>query len=144
MSIYACKFSCLSQSGYRTKGKRMHITAAESQIMEALWRRGPLTADELIEDPGKPQEWGAATVKTLINRLLKKKALQSDRIDGRVRYQPLLARADYIQTESQGLLARLFEGSLTPLVAHFADSRKLKPEEVKRLKKLLEEMDDGD
>ena len=122
----------------------MHITSAESHIMEALWRRGPLTADELIEDPGKPQEWGAATVKTLINRLLKKKALKSERSDGRVRYQPLLARAEYVQSESQGLLDRLFEGHLTPLVAHFAESRKLKPEEVKRLRKLLEEMEDGD
>ncbi len=122
----------------------MHITEAESHIREALWRRGPLTADDLIEDPGKPQEWGAATVKTLINRLLKKNALRSERTDGRVRYQPLLARADYVQSESQGLLDRLFEGSLTPLVAHFAQSRTLKPAEVKRLKKLLEEMDDGD
>ena len=122
----------------------MHITAAESHIMEALWRRGPLTADDLIEDPGKPQAWGAATVKTLINRLLKKKALKSERIDGRVRYQPMLARAEYVQTESQGLLDRLFEGSLTPLVAHFAEGGALKPDEIKRLKKLLEEMDDGD
>jgi predicted transcriptional regulator len=122
----------------------MHITAAESQIMDALWRRGPLTADELIEDPGKLQEWGGATVKTLINRLLKKNALKSERAEGRVRYAPLLARADYVQSESQGLLDRLFEGSLTPLVAHFAERRKLKPEEVKRLKKLLEEMGDDD
>jgi predicted transcriptional regulator len=122
----------------------MHITAAESQIMDALWRRGPLTADELIEDPGKLQEWGGATVKTLINRLLKKNALKSERIEGRVRYAPLLARADYVQSESQGLLDRLFEGSLTPLVAHFAERRKLKPDEIKRLKKLLEEMGDDD
>ena len=122
----------------------MHITTAESHIMDALWRRGPLTADELIDDPGKPQGWGGATVKTLVNRLLKKQALKSERIDGRVRYAPLLARTDYVQSESQGLLDRLFEGSLTPLVAHFAESRKLKPDEVKRLKKLLEEMDDGD
>ena len=122
----------------------MHITAAESQIMDALWRRGPLSADELVDDPGKPQGWGAATVKTLINRLLKKNALKSERIEGRVRYAPLLARADYVQSESQGLLDRLFEGSLTPLVAHFAERRKLKPDEVKRLKKLLEEMGDDD
>ena len=122
----------------------MHITAAESFIMEALWRHGPLTADDLIEDPGKPQGWGGATVKTLINRLLKKSALKSERIDGRVRYVALIERADYVQSESQSLLDRLFEGSLTPLVAHFADRRKLKPDEVKRLKKLLEEMDDGD
>ena len=122
----------------------MHITAAESFIMEALWRRGPLTADDLIDDPGKPQGWGGATVKTLINRLLKKSALKSERIDGRVRYVAQVARAVYVQSESQGLLDRLFEGNLTPLVAHFAENRKLKPGEVKRLKKLLEEMDDGE
>ena len=122
----------------------MHITTAESHIMDALWRRGALTADELIDDPGKPQGWGGATVKTLVNRLLKKQALKSERIDGRVRYAPLLAREDYVQSESQGLLDRLFEGSLTPLVAHFADRRTLKPDEIKRLKQLLEEMDDGE
>jgi predicted transcriptional regulator len=122
----------------------MHITAAESHIMNALWRRGPLSADELIDDPGKPQGWGGATVKTLINRLLKKGALKSERIDGRVRYAPMIERAEYVQSESQGLLDRLFDGSLTPLVAHFAERRTLKPEEIRRLKKLLEEMDDGD
>ena len=122
----------------------MHITAAESFIMEALWRRGPLSADDLIEDPGKPQGWGGATVKTLINRLLKKSALKSERIDGRVRYVAMVERADYVQSESQSLLDRLFEGSLTPLVAHFADRRKLKPDEIKRLKQLLEDMEDGD
>jgi predicted transcriptional regulator len=122
----------------------MHITAAESFIMEALWRRGPLTADDLIDDPGKPQGWGGATVKTLINRLLKKGALKSERIEGRVRYVVQVPRADYVQSESQGLLDRLFEGSLTPLVAHFAENRRLKPDEIKRLKKLLQEMDDGE
>jgi predicted transcriptional regulator len=120
----------------------MHITAAESFIMEALWRRGPLTADDLIEDPGKPQGWGGATVKTLINRLLKKGALKSERIEGRVRYVAQIERADYVQSESQSLLDRLFEGSLTPLVAHFAERRTLKPDEIKRLKKLLEGMED--
>jgi predicted transcriptional regulator len=122
----------------------MHITAAESFIMEALWRRGALTADDLIEDPGKPQGWGGATVKTLINRLLKKSALKSERIDGRVRYVAQIERADYVQSESQSLLDRLFEGSLTPLVAHFAERRTLKPDEIKRLKKLLEGMEDDD
>jgi BlaI family penicillinase repressor len=123
-------------------GQAMHITAAESQIMDALWRSGPLSADALIEAVGEREGWGPATVKTLINRLLKKKALRSDRADGRVRYAPLIERADYVQSESQGLLDRLFEGSLTPLIAHFAEHRSLKPDEVKRLKKLLEDLDD--
>ena len=121
----------------------MNITAAESQIMDILWRRGPLTADEIVaEASGPPQGWGEATVKTLINRLLKKKAVASDRSSGRHRYRAVTQRADYVQTESQGLLDRLFEGSLTPLVAHFAEHRKLKSDEIKRLRKLLEDLDD--
>ena len=120
----------------------MSITPAESRIMDALWAKNPLTADEIVATVAEPQGWGEATVKTLINRLLKRKAIRSERIDGRVRYVPLLARADYVQTESQGLLDRLFEGRLTPLVAHFAERRTLKPDEIKRLRKLLEALDD--
>ena len=122
----------------------MHITAAESFIMEALWRRGALTADDLIEDPGKPQGWGGATVKTLINRLLKKGALKSERIEGRVRYVAQVERADYVQSESQSLLDRLFEGSLTPLVAHYAKHRALSAQELERIKRLIADLEKGE
>ncbi len=93
---------------------------------------------------GVSQDWGgAATVKTLINRLLKRKgAIRSEPYEGRVRYRPLLKKADYLQSESQSLLDRLFDGRLAPLVAHFAEHRALKPDEIKRLRKLLEEPDD--
>jgi predicted transcriptional regulator len=122
----------------------MHITEAESRIMEALWRREPLTTDEIIAEVGPANGWGDATVKTLINRLLKKKALKSQKFDGRHGYAPLIARADYVQAESQNLLDRLFDGELAPLVAHFAKSRALKPAEVARLKRLIAEFEDDD
>ena len=78
------------------------ISAAESQIMEALWAAGPQGADEIVAVVGPANSWGEATVKTLINRLLKKKALVSEREAGKVRYRPLVARTDYITGESQG------------------------------------------
>jgi predicted transcriptional regulator len=121
----------------------MRITAAESQVMEPLWSSGPLTADELVEAAVAGQGWGPATVKTLINRLLKKKAIASERVDGRHRYRALVGRADYVHAESQGLLDRLFDGQLAPMIAHFAEHRALKPEEVARLKRLIAELDDG-
>ena len=120
----------------------MNITPAESAIMDALWRRHPLTVEEIVQAVAEPHGWGEATVKTLIHRLLKRKALQSKRIDGRIRYLPVLQRDAYIQAESQGLLDRLFGGALTPLVAHFAEHRTLKPGEIKRLRALLEDLDD--
>jgi predicted transcriptional regulator len=120
------------------------ISAAESQIMEALWTSGPLSADELVREVGSAQGWGGATVKTLTNRLLKKKAIESVREEGRVRYNPLVTREEYLTGESQGLLDRLFGGQLAPLVAHYAKHRALSEEEVERIKKLIAELEQGD
>jgi BlaI family penicillinase repressor len=120
------------------------ISAAESHVMQAVWRRGPLAADEIVAEVGEPQGWGEATVKTLINRLLKKKALASERSEGRTRYRPLVSHADYVQSESQGLLDRLFGGQLAPLVAHYAKHRSLSPDDLARLKRLIEDLDDGE
>lgn len=121
----------------------MNITQAESRIMDALWTRHPLTVDEIMAEVAEPQGWGEATVKTLINRLLKRKAIKSERADGRARYSPVVQRAEYVQSESQSLLNRLFDGQLTPLVAHFAKHRTLSPDEIKQLKKLVADLDDG-
>jgi predicted transcriptional regulator len=120
------------------------ISGAESQIMEALWAKGPLTADEIVQSVGPQQGWGEATVKTLINRLLKKKALASERTGGRAIYRVLVTREDYVTGESQGLLDRLFDGQLAPLVAHYAQHRALSPDEVARLKKLIAEIEADD
>ena len=72
------------------------------------------------------------------------KALISERSEGRTRYRALVSRADYVQGESQGLLDRLFGGELAPLVAHYAKHRNLSADEVRRLKRLIEDFDNGD
>jgi predicted transcriptional regulator len=120
------------------------ISTAESQIMEALWAQGPLGAEDIVRVVGGPQNWGEATVKTLINRLLKKKAIASERTGGRARYRPLVSREDYVTGESQGLLDRLFGGEVAPLVAHYAKHRPLSPEELDRLKALIAALDGDD
>jgi predicted transcriptional regulator len=120
------------------------ISGAESQIMEALWGRSPLTAEEIVQSVGPAQGWGEATVKTLINRLLKKKAIASERAGGRALYRPLVSREEYVTGESQGLLDRLFGGQVAPLVAHYARHRALSAEEVERLKKLISEFESDD
>ena len=120
------------------------ISGAESHIMEALWTQGPMTAEEIVQTVGPAQAWGEATVKTLINRLLKKKALASEREGARARYRPVVTREDYVTGESQGLLDRLFGGEIAPLVAHYAKHRNLSADEVKRLKRLIESLDNGE
>jgi hypothetical protein len=60
----------------------MRISSAEAVVMEVLWRKGALGADEIVAALGRRQDWSDKTVKTLLNRLLTKKAIAATR-DGR-------------------------------------------------------------
>ena len=119
----------------------MTISAAESLVMEALWKRQPLTAEEIFAEVAGDQGWAEGTLKTLLARLHKKGAVSTQKDGRRFLYRPLLARGDYLESESQGLLDRLFEGRLAPLVSHFSERRKLTPEDLADLKRLIQELD---
>jgi predicted transcriptional regulator len=120
----------------------MAISAAESRIMEALWRRSPLTAEEIVADVAEAQGWGEATVKSLINRLLTKGVIEAEKAGRRYLYRPRVDRLAYVSHESRGLLDRLFDGRIAPLVSHFSKTDQLSAEDIAELKRLIAELDD--
>lgn len=121
----------------------MQISEAESIVMDVLWQRHPLGADEVVAALSTSQDWQEATIKTLLNRLLNKGAISAQKEGRRYLYAPLLKREDWVLEESRGLLERLFDGRVAPLVAHFSQHRKLSRKDIAELRKLLEEIDDG-
>jgi len=120
----------------------MQISEAESLVMDVLWRRHPLAAEEVVAALAQSQKWQEPTIKTLLNRLLNKGAIAATREGRRYLYSPLLAREDWVLGESQGLLERLFDGRVAPLVAHFSERGKLTPADIAELKRLISEIDD--
>ena len=117
------------------------ITEAESVVMEALWRREPLAAEEIAAEVEPVQGWSLGTVKTLLNRLLNKGAITAEIDRRRYLYRPKVPRAEYVLAESQTLLDRLFSGRLAPLVSHFSQAQQLTPEDIAELKRLLQELE---
>ncbi len=121
----------------------MQISEAESVVMDVLWACSPLGADEVVQALAGRQDWQEATIKTLLNRLLNKGAIRAEKEGRRYLYAPQIKREDWVLEESRGLLDRLFDGRVAPLVAHFSAHRKLSGKDVAELRKLLEEIDDG-
>ena len=119
------------------------ISDAEALVMKVLWQRHPLTADQIVAEVGESQGWTAATVKTFLNRLLHKQAIAAEQDGKRYLYRPILLEADHLDSESQGLLDRFFDGRLAPLVAHFSQRDRLSPQDLAELRQLIEELDDG-
>ncbi|RDZ26972.1 BlaI/MecI/CopY family transcriptional regulator [Lysobacter silvisoli] len=120
----------------------MQISEAESVVMDVLWRAHPLAAEDVVAALSDRQDWQEATIKTLLNRLLNKGAVRAEKQGRRYLYAPVLKREDWVLDESQGLLKRLFDGRVAPLVAHFSEHRKLSRKDIAELRKLLEEIDD--
>ena len=119
----------------------MQISEAESVVMDVLWQRSPLAAEEVVAALASRQDWQEATVKTLLNRLLNKGAIEADKDGRRYLYRPLLRREDWVLDESESLLARLFDGRVAPLVAHFSEHRKLSAQDVAELRRLVDALD---
>lgn len=95
----------------------MRITEAESVVMAALWRRGPLSFVDLIEEVKHGSAWGDATIKTLLHRLMQKGAARSEKTEGRQRYHAVLDRQTFVADEVGDLVTRLFDGDPAALRA---------------------------
>ena len=113
------------------------ISKAEFEVLEALWQKYPATANEIIERLNKQKEWHDKTVKTLLNRLVKKQAIGFEKEQRRYLYSPLLERDTYTFNEGKNLIERMFSGRIAPLVAGFAKQNNLKKQDIDELKALI-------
>jgi len=119
----------------------MNISDAEAIVMAVLWQRQPLTSEEVVAALALEQDWHETTIKTLLNRLLKKGAITAERDGRRYLYSPVLSREAWLTQASRGFLDRLFDGRVAPLVAHFSEQKALSRKDIAELRALLEKLD---
>lgn len=108
--------------------------------METLWEHAPLTAAEVARALRPTMNWADNTVRTLLTRLVEKGALATGENGvGTRTFRPAVAREMCVKAEGESFLHRVFGGAAKHLLIHFAQNSKLTPDEVKELKRLLDE-----
>ncbi|MGA2175990.1 MAG: BlaI/MecI/CopY family transcriptional regulator [Verrucomicrobiota bacterium] len=115
------------------------ISESEWEVMKVVWAKAPCSASQIIDAlHQRDAAWHPKTVKAFLNRLVRKKAL-GFKLDGRAYlYHPLVRQSECAEAASQSFLERVFEGSFTPMLAHFVARKRLSREEIRELKKLLD------
>lgn len=111
------------------------LSAAETELLEMLWREGPVTLSAAHRSLGLPI--GYTTVQTRLNRLVKK-GLVARGEERPARYQAAVSREE-ICAEDLNLLVKRVSGGVVPLVAHLVRERSLSAAEVEDLKRLIAE-----
>ena len=122
------------------KSEQNSLSPGEMEILDILWSGGDLTlreTQEAFEQRGRAISY--STVQTRLERMVNKGLLKRSKDYGG-KYHPTLER-EQVSGKYFDLIETLCRGNIAPLMVHLAGKRRLKPEEVAALRKLLDDME---
>jgi len=111
------------------------LSPLEHQVMTIVWRRGAVTASEVVEALRKPLT--NATVRTLLRRLEAKGYLRHTSRGRAFVYEPVVAETQAATGALRRIVQRFFGGSASRLVAGLVDEGLIAPDEVRALSRRL-------
>lgn len=115
----------------------MKLSEAEWQIMNALWRKNPATAREIIDSLDGDVRWAYTTVKTMLTRLAAKKAVAETKRGNTSFYTPLVDQGNTRRNALRNVMDRVLDGTVAPLMSFLIEDRKLSDGERKELIRML-------
>ncbi len=115
------------------------LSPSEWDIMRVLWAANEATVNEMVELLADSKTWHPKTIRTMLNRLVKKGVVERSSGDDLFSYSPLLTKDECVGRASNQFINRVFDGALAPMVAHFVQQRPLTSEEKAELRRILDE-----
>ncbi len=114
----------------------LQLSGSEWDLMKILWDNSPASVNQIAE---LTPQWHPKTVRTMLIRLQKKGAVEYEVIDGIQNFTPVHDREYCESSATQSFMQRVFDGALTPMIAHFTRKQKLTEDEKKVLIALLQD-----
>jgi BlaI family penicillinase repressor len=114
------------------------LTAGEWAIIQAVWDNEPCAAPTIQEELEKKTGWSYSTVKTMMDRMVEKGLLTTERIRNLILYRSAITRKEAQKSELVRTLKRAFDGALTPMMQFLLESNKLSSSELGQLEKMIQ------
>jgi len=118
-------------------------TPAELEILRVLWQRGPSTVREAHTILSTSRPTGYTTVLKMLQIMTDKNLVSRDESQRAHVYSARLPEAQTQRQLVRDLLERAFDGSAMKLVMHALADRRASPDEIARIRQLLDEMEGG-
>lgn len=119
------------------------ISEAEWRIMKVMWRETRCTANEVVSKLENEVDWKPKTIKTMLNRLVKKNAISFEVHNRTYHYYPIVSEVECIKAENKSFINRIYDGSLNAMTISFLKQENPSKKELKDLIAMLDEMVKG-
>jgi predicted transcriptional regulator len=117
--------------------RQSELTAGEWVIMQAVWDNEPCAAPTIQEVLADKTGWTYSTVKTMMDRMVAKGLLRTQRIRNLILYTSAVTKREAQKGEIMRAVRRAFDGALTPMMQFLLDSRSLSRDELDRLEAMI-------
>jgi predicted transcriptional regulator len=115
------------------------LTDAEARVMAVLWRLETATVGDVVAALAPERTVSYSTVQTILRILEDKGYVAHDKVARAFIYRPVVDARQARTRALRHLATRLFNGSPSLLVMNVLHDDEMDPEELQRLKKLIEE-----
>ena len=117
--------------------KNYELTEGEWAIIQAVWDNEPCAAPAVQEELEAQKSWTYSTVKTMMDRMVTKGLLRTERIRNLILYRSAITRRQAQKSEIMRTVKRAFDGALTPMMQFLLDNHNLSQKQLHELERLI-------
>ena len=110
------------------------LTNAEAKLAELLWANAPIASMEMVRLARQEFDWKKSTTFTILKFLIDKGLAQNENS----RVAMLYTQDEFKSEQSCRYVDDAYGGSLPLFIASFASSRKLPPDQIEELRRLID------
>jgi predicted transcriptional regulator len=121
-------------------GNQVGLSDSEREVLKALWDRGSGTVREVMDLlAGRGRRWAYTTVGTLLQRLVAKGYVSSDPTSVPHVFRASVSREELLGRRLKDAANELCDGRAAPLVLALVQEGRFTPEELDRMRQMLDE-----
>ena len=121
--------------------KSIILQQSEWIIMEKLWESSPQTIMQLFHSLKVEPGWSKSTVNTLLGRMVDKGIIRYEEGEKAKQYFPNVRREDAAMAETESLLKRVYNGSVSMMMSTLVRQKAISKEEIAELYDMLKELE---
>ena len=122
--------------------KNHELTEGEWAIIQAVWAKEPCAAPDIQESLEAERNWTYGTVKTMMDRMVDKDLLTTERLRNLILYRSAITRAQAQGGEVMRAIRRAFNGAMTPMMQFLLDSGEMSSEQLDDLEAMIKSKKD--
>ena len=115
-----------------------NISESEWEIMSVLWEEAPLTANDVIIRLQERTDWKPKTIRTLLDRLVKKNVVGVNKEQRIYTFFPLYSQNECQHAEAESFVKRIYGGTLKSMLVQFIQEDSLSEEDIQELRSMLD------